>query len=107
VGRWNAFSAAPVLQAFVTVRNEVTAHTQLWFDGKAHLPTDIGSLEIKWKDLAWAIGQMQAMVELLGNLIRDAGFAWQALDEMFTRYAAEFWCVSDDAGGSTDNEKPS
>ena len=40
---------------------------------------------------------MQELVEALGMLIRNAGFAWDMLDEQLNNASKEFWLPSDAA----------
>lgn len=88
---WERFSTSSVLFSFRVVRDRVTAHTELQFNGAEYRPVDISSPGIKWGHLRRAIDDMQVLVELLNNLIRDAGFAWQAFDRMVEEAGTNFW----------------
>lgn len=92
VSRWKLFAASPRLKSFYDIRNKVTGHTQIHFNGKEYLPFDIATAGITWRDLREVIDEMQALVELLSNLIRDAGFAWSSLDKLLAKAAKDFWC---------------
>lgn len=54
---------------------------------------DIGTLGIKWSDMRQAIETMQSLVEDLGLVIRNAGFAWEVLDRQLVKASKEFWLV--------------
>jgi hypothetical protein len=58
---------------------------------------DISSLEIKWGDLRATIARMQRLLELIGLLVRNAGFAWEMLDEQLSKASAAFWGSASEA----------
>lgn len=89
---WAELSQSSKLKSFRNVRDKVTAHTELQFIDGQYRPVDIGLLDIKWGDLKTTIASMQELVEMLGQLIRDAGFAWESLDHMLTEAGNAFWC---------------
>ena len=88
---WEEFVQSSVLKSFRHIRDKVTAHTELQFVDGEYVPVDISKLGIKWGNLQTTIATMQQLVEMLGQLIRDAGFAWQSLDEMLERASNDFW----------------
>lgn len=90
---WEAFSNSPLSNSFRVVRDKVTAHTEL--KGDDYKPIDISTLGIKWGNLKTVISEMQVIVELLNNLIRDAGFAWESFDGMVEKAALGFWSDRD------------
>lgn len=76
-----------------TVRNNLVAHTELagaYFD-----PIDIRELGIDFNELKPAIDLMQELIEQLGGLIHNSGFAWEQLERIVTSAADDFWGVSD------------
>lgn len=89
--RWDALAASPAMNGFLTVRNRVSAHTEVRFVADKYCLVDIGTLGIKWGDLRLSIEAMQRLVELLGFVIRNAGFAWDSLDERLTSDVQGFW----------------
>jgi hypothetical protein len=92
---WAALSASPTLKTFVTLRDKVSAHTEVQHVADKYQFVDISSLGIKWRDLRDTVKLMQRLVELLGLLIRNAGFAWERLDEQLSKAASEFWLGKD------------
>lgn len=92
VSRWAVFSESRELKAFLNIRNKVTAHTQIHFDGSEYRSFDVGNAGITWGDLRQVMNELQALVELLSNLIRDSGFAWESLDKILAKSAGDFWC---------------
>lgn len=88
---WTSLIGSSVLEAFRTIRNKVSAHTDVHFVNGEYKLVDIGSLGIKWKDLKETIAELQEVVELLGLLIRNAGFAWDSLDHQLAEASTGFW----------------
>jgi hypothetical protein len=91
---WNALSGSRALKAFQTVRDKVTAHTEVQFVNGEYKSVDIGALGLKWKDLKETIATMQELIKLLNDLIRNASFAWELLDQQLSKASAGFWSRS-------------
>ncbi len=91
VALWNKLSATPEMEAYRTVRDKLTAHTEVRLVADKYQLIDIGSLGIKWGHLKTTISEMQRSVELIGLIVRNAGFAWDALDRQLTEAAQGFW----------------
>lgn len=92
--KWSALSISPTLQGFRTIRDKVSAHTEVRFVAEEYQLVDIGALGIKWGDLKTTIGQMQELVEVIGLLIRCSSFAWQSLDQMLAKAGNDFWIAA-------------
>lgn len=90
---WNALSSSPVTKSFRVVRDKVTAHTEL--QGADYTPIDIAALDITWGSLKSIISEMQTIIELLSNLIRDSGFAWGHFERMIEASSADYWSDRD------------
>lgn len=88
---WAEISTSKVVKGFRTVRDKVSAHTEIRFVADKYQFVDIGKLGIKWGDLRATIDRMQRLVELMGHLVRNAGFAWDMLDEQLSRASKGFW----------------
>ena len=88
---WAELSASTFIASFLTIRDKVTAHTEVQFVADKYQFIDIGALGAKWSDLPKAINMMQGLVESLGLLIRNAGFAWEMLDEQLAKASQAFW----------------
>ena len=94
---WSALSTSPVLKAFLTIRDKLSAHTEVQYIVDKYQFVDIGTLGMKWGDMRETVELMQKLVELLGLLIRNADFAWDMLDEQLSRAASAFWLSADAA----------
>ena len=88
---WTALSQESFLIGFLTIRDKVAAHTEVLLVADKYQFVDIGTLGIKWSDMRCAIESMQAIIEDLGLVIRNAGFAWDMLDEQLTKAGNAFW----------------
>lgn len=88
---WAKLSTNPSLRAFLTVRDKISAHTEVQYVADKYQFVDIGTLGIRFSDMRKTIELMQRLVELLGLLIRNAGFAWDMLDKQLSKASAEFW----------------
>src|SRR3990167_5880557 len=58
---------------------------------KLTLDSDKRTPSIKWAGMKTAIRAMRELVEALGLLIRNAGFAWESLDEQLGKASVAFW----------------
>lgn len=88
---WTALSTNPILNGFSTIRDKVSAHSEVQYVVDKYQFIDISSLGIKWSDMRKVIELMQSLVELLGLLIRNAGFAWDMLDKQLSKASNSFW----------------
>jgi hypothetical protein len=88
---WAKLSTSPALQAFQAVRDKISAHSEVRYSADKYQFVDIGTLGLKWGDLSATIASMERAVEVLGLLVRNAGFAWEMLDEQLSSAVAEFW----------------
>lgn len=97
VTRFTELESSPAMASFRTVRDKVSAHTEIRFVADKYQLVDIASLGLKWGDLRTTIAEMQHLVAALGLLIRGAGFAWEMLDEQLSQASIEFWLPRPDA----------
>jgi len=88
---WENLSNAPYLAGFVTIRDKVSAHTEVQLIADKYQLVDIAALGIKWSDMKKAIDTMQRLVENLGLVIRNSGFAWDMLDNQLSKASIAFW----------------
>lgn len=88
---WAKLSMSSVIKGFQTIRDKVSAHTEVRFVADKYQFVDVGTLGIKWKDLRTTIGEMQRLIELMGLLIRNTGFAWGMLDSQLSKASQGFW----------------
>ena len=93
---WAALSTEPAMIGFLTVRDKVSAHTEIRFVAEKDHLVEIGTLGINWRDLRTSIESMQRLVELVGLIVRNSGFAWDSLDHQLSKASKGFWRVSVD-----------
>jgi hypothetical protein len=77
--KWGALKDSSILQSFVTIRDKVTAHTELRFENAQYKPLDISTLGIKYGDIKSVIEQVQDVVALAGVIVRNSSFDWDSL----------------------------
>lgn len=73
--RWDVLRNKPEIQAFLTVRDRISAHTEIRQVADKYVAIDIGELGIKWGDIRSTISDMQRLIELCGLLVRNTSFA--------------------------------
>ena len=88
---WNNLSSMPSVNAFKAIRDKITSHTEVRFVADKYQPVDIGKLGVKWGDLKDAILEMQESVEMIGLIVRNAGFAWDMFERQLIEAANGFW----------------
>ncbi len=93
--KWTELSKSPFMNGFLIIRDKITAHTEVQFVADKYQFVDIGALGAKLSDVKKAIDMMQALVKNLGLLIRNAGFAWEMLDEQLSKASHAFWQPAD------------
>lgn len=94
-GLWSALSDSSTIKSFRTIRDKVTAHTEVHLVVDQYQLVDIGTLGIKWGDMKSTLEQMQRVVEIIGMIIRNAGFAWESFDEQLKRASMGLWGVDE------------
>jgi hypothetical protein len=91
--KWADFRAKPTLQSFRTVRDKVSAHTEIRPVAYKYQPIQIGELGITLTDLRTAVDDLQEIVELMGLIVRNADFAWDILSEQLSQASRDFWTI--------------
>lgn len=94
LSKWANFQASPALQSFRTVRDKVSAHTEIRYVADKYQPVQIGELGITLTDLRTAVDDLQEIVELIGMVVRNAAFAWDMLSEQLSQASRDLWTVS-------------
>jgi AbiU2 len=94
---WETLSQEPYLAGFLTIRDKVAAHTEVQLIADKYQFVDIGTLGMKWSDMRSAINSMQTIVEDLGLVIRNVGFAWEMLDTQLAKASKAFWSAPEGA----------
>ena len=79
------------MNAFLTIRNKVSAHSEVRLAADKYQFVDVSKLGLKWGDLRKTVDTMQRLVELIGLLVRNAGFAWEMLDEQLATASKQYW----------------
>ena len=100
---WAELSTSKKIKAFRIVRDKVSAHKEVRYVADKYQFVDIGTRGIKWGDLRSTIDRMKRLVELMGLLVRNAGFAWDMLDEQLSRASKGFWDISNAAEESIES----
>jgi hypothetical protein len=88
---WAKLSTCSDMKAFQKIRDKVSAHTEIQFHADKYQFVEISKLGLEWGDIRSMVETMQRLVELLGLLIRSAGFAWEMLDEQLDAASNDFW----------------
>jgi hypothetical protein len=88
---WAKLSTSAIVKAYRTIRDKLSAHIEVRLIADKYQFTDVGSLGLKWGDFRKTIDEMQRLVEITGLLIRNAGFAWDMLDEQLSEASNGFW----------------
>lgn len=91
VAAWAELATSAPIDSFRTVRDKISAHTEVQYVVDKYQFVDIGTLGLKWGELKRTIARMQRLVEIVGLLVRSAGFAWELLDEQLTTASKAFW----------------
>ncbi|AOI60421.1 hypothetical protein WI26_22890 [Burkholderia diffusa] len=91
---WTTLSTSESMNGFLTVRDKLSAHTEVRCVADKYQLLDISALGIKWGQLRETIESMQRLVELIGFIVRNAGFAWDSLDHQLSQAAENFWSAA-------------
>ena len=88
---WAQLSTSSEMKSFKTIRDKISAHTEVRLSADKYQFVDVSKLGLKWGDLRKTVETMQRAVELLGLLVRNAGFAWEMLDEQLDTASTNYW----------------
>jgi len=91
VEAWTILSTAVSTRGFHTIRDKVSAHTEVLYAVDKYQLVDISTLGILWRDVGLTIRSMQRLIEIIGLLVRGASFAWHSLDHSLESAAVNFW----------------
>ena len=94
---WKGLNESKLLEAYRTIRDKITAHSEVRYVADKYSFVDIGELGLKWDDMKGVLPRIQRMIEILGLIVRNSGFAWELLDEQLGNAATDFWVVSEGA----------
>ena len=90
--------SSPTFSAFKTVRDKITAHTEIRLVADKYTPIDLGSLSLKWGDINTCVDQLERPVELVGLVVRNSSFAWDGFHSQLENNVASVW---DNAKGAS------
>lgn len=91
--QWATFKAEPFREGIATLRDKVTAHTELRLvDGK-YERADLAGV-VKFGDERRFLEGIKDIVINLNLLVRQAGFIWDEFDEQVTGYASAYWATT-------------
>lgn len=92
--QWSALSKSSELSGMALVRDKVSAHTEIKYAADKYEPYSLNHSGLKWDDLKKVIERLKDIVELIGFIVRRAGFAWDIFEENTKHSALEFWGIS-------------
>jgi len=78
-------------KAFKTVRDKITAHTEIKLVADRYAPIHLGSLSLKWGDINACVSQLERPVELTGLVVRSCSFAWDSFRAQLEKNVASVW----------------
>jgi hypothetical protein len=87
---WAEFEKSPIHQSFKTIRNKITAHTELRCVNNQYRPVEVNDQPVEWSHLKPTIELTQQIITALCDLISDASIAWDSIDRMMIN-TSEFW----------------
>lgn len=91
VSQWAALKDSPALKAFQTIRDKLTAHSELRKVGDEYKLLDIGTLGLKWGDLGTAISDLQPVVERLSLLVSNTSVDFAGHERHLRTAVDAFW----------------
>lgn len=89
--KWATLQASPTLLSFRTVRDKVSAHTEIKHVADKYQPVQIDELGITRADLDAIVSELEEIVALVGLLVRNAAFAWDMLDQQLDEASRDLW----------------
>lgn len=92
--KWKILSAKPYMSGFATIRDKVTAHTEIGSAQESYRLQDIEDLGLRWDDMDEALGLIREIIELIGLVARRTSFAWEQTDTRLASASAAFWSKS-------------
>lgn len=88
---WADLKESKIIYDCLNIRNRITAHTQI--HRKTYKPLDIRQLGVTYSDIAPTIETMQALIEMIGGLVRGTSFAWERFNMNAAVAANDFWRI--------------
>lgn len=81
----------PTFKALKTVRDKITAHTEIKLVADKYVPIDLGSLSLKWGDINTCVSRLERPLELVGLLVRNTSFGWESFHAQLEKNVASVW----------------
>lgn len=88
---WSRLEAMPSKKHFITMRDKHIAHLEVRLTAAGYEPLDIGTLGVRRRDLAAAVGAMEEITQLLNRALRDSDFLMERTTQMFDSHGERFW----------------
>lgn len=88
---WASVKPSPTLKSFRTIRNKISAHTEMEEDNGRYESLDVSRFGLKWGDLKLVISQLQHPIECIGLIVNGNNMAHWGPE--FSESAASFWRV--------------
>lgn len=96
VSLWKQLSESSALEKFRTIRDKLSAHTEVTRDGfEFRRAVDIGELGIGSDDWQKTIGLIQELVQRIWALVCKVEFPLAAFDFGFSEVSQDFWSHTD------------
>jgi hypothetical protein len=90
--QWATFNAAPFREGIATLRDKVTAHTELRLVDGLYERADLAGV-VKFGDERLFLEGIKDIIINLNLIVRQAGFDWVDFDERITRSASAYWTI--------------
>lgn len=87
---WTAFENSPTHKNIKTIRDKITAHTELRRVNGQYRAVEITEQSFEWEHLKPTIETIQTFVTKLTGLIMDADIAWESFDRVINS-TGHFW----------------
>lgn len=75
---------------FRLIRDKVTAHKELEFNGGVYLPVDVKKHSIPWVEVKQCVQELQEIVDCVRALVCNSSFQWDSFDDPAKRSVASF-----------------
>jgi hypothetical protein len=83
--------SSPTFSAFKTVRDKITAHTEIKLVADKYIPIALEPLSLKWGDINICVDQLERPIELVGLVVRNTSFAWDGFHSQLENNVASVW----------------
>jgi hypothetical protein len=88
---WNRLISLKSLEGFKVVRDKYTAHKEIHLEDGTYKSFDVGSLELKWKDLDKVVNMIRLVIRDINLLIRNSSFDYDGFEKNLSLSVISFW----------------